>query len=451
MRIVYIHQYYCNRQMPGGTRSYEMARRLAARGHQVDVITTERSPRRRRLAWRMTVEDGVRVHWFPVPYSNGMSYGRRIRSFAEFAGAAAVKAARLDADVVFATSTPLTVAIPGVFAAKARRVPFVFEVRDLWPEIPIDMGALRNPLARRIAEGLASFAYRNADEVIALSPGMAAGVQARTPAARTTVVPNASDLDLFGGSEAAGRQFRADQHWLGDRPLVVYTGTLGIANDAGYLVRLAAQVRDLDPEVRFLLVGDGAQFVPIRDLAARLGVLGHTLRMWRQVPKERIPGILAAATVATSVFLPLRSLEDNSANKFFDALAAGTPIALNYGGWQHDLIEATGAGLALDPDDLAIAAKILAGHLRDEDWLREAGEAARALAIGEFDRDLLFARFESVLERAAARHRVRTSRTGGDRPATDRRATDREATDHQPTDRRGTDRPDNGEVGHGTR
>jgi glycosyltransferase involved in cell wall biosynthesis len=398
MRIVYLHQYYCNLSMPGGTRSYELARRLVERGHRVDVITAERSAARRGPRWRRTSDDGIDVHWFPVPYSNDMGYGRRIRAFAEFAAVSAARAASIKADVVLATSTPLTVALPGILAARLRRVPFVFEVRDLWPEIPIDMGALGNPLARRLAGGLAWFAYRNAAEVVALSPGMAAGVTARCPGTPTTVVPNASDLELFGS--ASGTEFRAAQPWLGGRPLVVYAGTLGAANDVGYLVRLAARVRELDPDVRFLIVGDGKQWQDTRDLAGRLGVLDSTLRMWRQVPKERVPQILAAATIAASVFLPLRSLEDNSANKFFDALAAGKPVAINYGGWQRDLLSATGAGLVLDRDDVQVAAKDLAARLRDPGWLRSAGAAARRLAETQFARDELFARFEAVLERA---------------------------------------------------
>jgi glycosyltransferase involved in cell wall biosynthesis len=401
MRIVYIHQYYCNLDMPGGTRSYELARRLVANGHRVDVLTTDRARHRRGLGWRRTDDDGIAVHWLGVPYSNHMPYGRRMVAFAEFAAAATVRAARLDADVVLATSTPLTVAVPGVLAARLRRTPFVFEVRDLWPEIPIDMGALRGPLARRAAWALARFAYRNADEIVALSPGMADGVRAVHPAARTTVVPNASDLALFAGREVAARRLRERDPWLGDRPLVVYAGTVGIANDVRWLVRLAGRVRALDPDVRFLIVGDGKQWTATRDLAAELGVLDETLRMQRQVPKAQVPDLLAAATVAASVFLPLPSLRDNSANKFFDALAAGRPVALNYGGWQAELLGRTGAGVVLDHDDLELAAKALVERLRDAEWLRRAGAAATGLAVQEFARDVLFDRFEQVLVRAA--------------------------------------------------
>ena len=402
MRIVYIHQYYCNPGMAGGIRSYEQARRLAARGHEVHVVTADIDPDRRELGWRHTHEDGIDVHWFGVPYSNRMSYARRIRAFAEFMVVATAKAASLKADLVFATSTPLTVAVPGVLAAKLRRVPFVFEVRDLWPEVPIEMGALRNPLARKLAGALASFAYRNAEEVVALSPGMAAGVTARHPAARTTVIPNAADLDLFRVAPGAAEAFRAAHDWLGDRPLLVYTGALGPVNGLGYLVRAAKRVRDLDPDVRFLIVGHGREWDATRDLAQEYGLLGESVHMWPKVPKEQLPTILAAATMSSSFVRPIRALWENSANKFFDALAAGRPIAVNYGGWQGDLLTATGAGLVLDPEDTDAAAAALAAHLRDEAWLAAARDAAHRLAVEQFSRDLLFARFEAVLTRSAA-------------------------------------------------
>ena len=402
MRIVYIHQYYCNPKMAGGIRSYEQARRLVERGHEVHVVTTDITEGKRELGWRETDDDGVHVHWFSVPYANTMSYARRLRAFAEFMMLATVKATRLKADLVFATSTPLTVAVPGVLASKLSRSPFVFEVRDLWPEVPIEMGALRNPLARGLAGALANFAYRNASEVIALSPGMAAGVTARRPGTRTTVIPNAADLELFDVDPAAVRSFRAQHRWLGDRPLIVYTGALGAVNGVEYLVRAMDRIRDTDPGIQLLIVGHGREWESTERLAADLGLLDRTVRMWPKVPKADLPVILGAATMSTSFVRPIRALWDNSANKFFDALAAGRPIAVNYGGWQADLLTETGAGLVLDPYDADAAGELIARHVRDDVWLKEAGEAAHRLAVERFSRDLLFDRFEAVLHRAAA-------------------------------------------------
>jgi glycosyltransferase involved in cell wall biosynthesis len=416
MRIVYIHQYYCNPRMTGGIRSYEQARRLVARGHTVHVITTDISPGKRSLGWRRTDDDGIQVHWFSVPYSNNMSFARRLRAFAEFMILAAAKATAIKADLVFATSTPLTVAVPGVVAARLRRVPFVFEVRDLWPEVPIEMGVLRNPIARRLAGALANFAYRNAEEVVALSPGMAAGVTARRPGTRTTVIPNAADLAMFDVAPAAVQRFRDEHRWLGDRPLIVYTGALGAVNGVEYLVRAARRMGETDPDAQVLIVGHGKEWQDTKRLAAEYGLLDRTVRMWEQVPKADLPVILGAATMSTSFVRPVRALWDNSANKFFDALAASRPIAVNYGGWQADLLHETGAGLVLDPYDADKAGVVLAAHVRDEPWLQQAREAAHRLAVERFSRDLLFAEFEAVLNRSAAggRRGRRAARTAGD-------------------------------------
>ncbi|MFI7545271.1 glycosyltransferase family 4 protein [Actinoplanes sp. NPDC049599] len=418
MRIVYIHQYYCNPTMTGGIRSYEQARRLVARGHEVHVITTDITGGRRSLGWRRTDDDGIQVHWFSVPYSNHMSFAQRLRAFAEFMIVAAVKATVLKADLVFATSTPLTVAVPGVLAAKLRRVPFVFEVRDLWPEVPIEMGVLRNPVARWLAGALANLAYRSAEEVVALSPGMAAGVTARRPGTRTTVIPNAADLAMFEVAPEAVRGFRERHRWLGDRPLIVYTGALGRVNGVEYLVRAARRMAETDAEAQVLIVGHGKEWDETKRLAAEYGLLDRTVHMWEQVPKADLPVILGAATLSSSFVRPIRALWDNSANKFFDALAASRPIAVNYGGWQADLLTETGAGLVLDPYDADGAGVLLAAHLRDEVWLKQAREAAHRLAVERFSRDLLFAQFEAVLARSAAgRHRglARAGQTIGEK------------------------------------
>lgn len=403
MRLAYIHQYYANRDMPGGTRSFEMARRLVRSGHEVHLITTDRQARRGSVRWRTTDEDGIHVHWLPVPYSNEMTYRRRVVAFAHFALCATVRALSIRPDLVLGSSTPLTVVLPGVTAARLHRVPFVFEVRDLWPEVPIELGALRDPAARRAAMALAGWAYRNSAKVVALSPGMKDGVVARGyPADDVTVIPNACDVDLFEVSDERVERFRQSRGWLQHRPLVVYAGALGRANGVGYLVRVAAEMAQLAPEVRFLVAGEGYERSALTAEAERLGVLGHNLFLEPWMPKSEIPVLLGAATVATSLFLPVPGLAHNSANKFFDALAAGRPVAVNYGGWQADLLTDRGAGLVLDPADHHAAAEVLARHLTDADWVKSASEAALKLAEGEFARDLQFERLEGVLSAAVA-------------------------------------------------
>src|SRR4051812_38318102 len=188
MRIVYIHQHYRTPGMSGGTRSHEFARRLVGRGHQVSLITADPSPSAGQTsAWRRTNEAGVDVYWVSVPYDNSMPPWRRIVAFVDFMVKSARLAATLPQDVVFATSTPLTVSIPGAWSASRRSVPFVFEVRDLWPSLPIALGALRSWPAKTAARVLERWSYARADKIIALSPDMAKGVIEVRPDADVTV------------------------------------------------------------------------------------------------------------------------------------------------------------------------------------------------------------------------------------------------------------------------
>lgn len=401
MHILYLHQYFNTPQMSGGTRSYEMARRLVAAGHQVHMITTDRSPQAR-AGWRVTEEAGIIVHWLPVPYSNRMAYSERIKAFGRFAWHAARRAAAFPADVVFATSTPLTIALPAVYAARRQKIPMVFEVRDLWPELPIAVGALKGPLIPP-ARWLERFAYRNASYIVALSPGMKEGIvrQGVSPE-RVFVIPNSADIAFFSVGEEAGRTFRSQFEWLQDRPLILYAGTLGRINGVGYLAEIAARMAHLDAEVRFMVIGDGYEKVSIIERAKSLRVLDKNFFLLPSLPKKEMPAVYSAATIATSLFIDLPAMWANSANKFFYALAAGRPIAINYNGWQADLLREAGAGIVMPPADAEEAAQQLAELVHDHGRLVRASAAARKLAEERFDRDRLAAELEAVLTKAVA-------------------------------------------------
>ena len=400
MKITYLHQYFHTPEVPGSTRSYEMARRFVARGHEVNLITADRHAEPG-SGWRVSDEAGIRVHWLPVPYSNTMSVRERIGAFFSYARGAAQRAASLPADLIFASSTPLTIALPAVWAAKRQRVPMVFEVRDLWPELPIAMGALKGGPTVYAAKRLEHFAYRNAAQVIALSPGMKEGVvKTGYPAARVHVIPNSCDLALFDVPKSAGDAYRAQHDWLGDRPFIVYVGTMGQINGVPYLADLAAKVRAEAPEVRFAVYGGGFDYNNLKARAQELGVLNETLFMPGPIPKKQVPAVLSAATFASSLFIDLKEMWVNSANKFFDGLAAGRPVLINYGGWQADILRETGAGLVLDPHHMDKAKDTLLKALRDETWLERAGQKARKLAEDRFSRDGLAAELIGVLEQA---------------------------------------------------
>ena len=406
MRIIYLCQYFTTPSSAGSSRAFEFARRLVARGHQVDVLTmcppgredTDARPGR----WSVTWEAGIRVHWCTIDYANTMSYPRRLRAFAEYAVRARRRVRSLPSDVVLASSTPLTVCLPAVLGARPTRTPVVFEVRDVWPEVPIALGALPHPTARWAAYRLEAWAYRHSAHVVALSPDMSASITRRFPDVAVTVVPNSSDVDLFDVDASAGAAFRAARPWLGDRPLVVYAGTFGLVNGVTYLVQTAHAMRALDREVRFLLVGEGRELDAVRAAATELGVLGTTLFIEPPAPKTEMPALLSAADVCVSTVIDVPELAANSANKVFDAFAAARPVLINHEGWLADLLRSSGAGLVTPPTDPEAAARELAARLRDPSWTASARAAARTLADREFDRDKLFERLHTVLTRAGA-------------------------------------------------
>lgn len=399
MRIIYLHQYFVTPEMVGGSRSYEMARRLVAAGHEVHMVTSDQASESTKTGWRKSVEEGIHVHWTTIPYNNTMGYGQRILVFLKFAWRAARMAASLRGDIVFATSTPLTIAIPAVYASRRCKVPMVFEVRDLWPAVPIAIGAISNPFLVRAAKWLELFAYRNSARVVALAPGMRDEIVATGyPAAKVTVIPNGCDLDMFGNQNARSR-LREQHYWLQDRRLLVFTGTFGLVNGMDYLVHLAVAIRRLDPEVRIAAVGAGREFQRTRDLALEEGVLDRNLFLLGQLPKKDTAEWVSAADMTLALFTgPEVVWRDAVQNKFFDSLAAGKPIANNFRGWQSILAEESGAGLIISPTDIDKAASDILRALRNSNWMAQAGKSARSLAKNRFDRDLLAANLLGVLE-----------------------------------------------------
>lgn len=401
MKITYLHQYFNTPEMTGGTRSFEIARRLVAKGHEVNIITSSRDSSRNLKYWFETFESGINVHWLPVEYSNHMGYWKRLKAFFRFAFFSAFKARALKADVIFATSTPLTIAIPAIYAARKLKIPMVFEVRDLWPDVPIAMGAIKSPIIKYLSRKLEKWAYSSSEAVIALSPGMASGVaQKGFPVERIFTIPNSADIDLFRPSTELRKNFRKSKGLADDCVLVTYAGTLGRVNNVDYLVELAFKLKE-QKRLVFFIVGDGSEISKIEELAKELGVLGVNFFMFPPVRKKEMPSILAASDFAISTVAKISQLEANSANKFFDGLAAGCCMLINHGGWQEDLLLESGAGVRLSRD-LNAAAEQMVLMLSDSEGVNQKKVAARKLAEQRFSRDLLAKRFEDVLVRVVA-------------------------------------------------
>ncbi len=386
-RLVYLHQYFRCPGQSGGMRSWEIARRLAEH-YDLHMVTSSSSDDRALGTWRTRSVGQMTVHEYALDDPHLRSNEERMSSYLRFAAVAAKKAWQLDPDVVYATSTPLTIAIPALSTRVLRRAPFVFEVRDLWPDAPIAVGALTRPSIIRAARLLERAAYRAAHSVVALSPPQADAVASRG-ARRVSTVPNFSNPDLFG-PRSAPTERTADLGGLlpdlvADRPLVLYPGTMGLVNGAGWLVDVAAASarHDGEPESNrpiFAIVGSGREESQIRHRAAELGVLDKNFFLLGEVAKTDMPALLDRAQLICDLIIDRPDLWKASPNKVFDAFAAQTPLLINHGGWIADLLGETGAGLVADHDDPAGAARSITALVASPEKLEAAARASADLA-----------------------------------------------------------------------
>jgi len=419
MRILYFHQYFATRQSAAGTRSFELARRFVEHGHQVTMVSSvaqlpkgaDGQSARSRLVARDTI-DGIDLVLLNVPYSNYFSIPLRLAAFGLFTTGASLAGVFLARpDIVYATSPPLTIGIPGVLAAGAAGVPLVFEVRDLWPEYLIAMGVLRSRPLIAAAEWLERRLYRSADRVVALSESAIDTLADQgVPRDKLIFAPNASDLDLFR-PDHVDPDFRG-AHGLDGKFVAVYAGAMGRANGVDQLVEAMATLqRAGETSVAAVAVGDGSERPRLVARARELGL--ENLLFLPPMAKERIAGLVGAADAALELLADYPTFETASPNKFFDGLAAGKPVIVNVDGWLRRLVEDNAAGLYVPADDPTALAAALVALAREPELTRRMGGNARRLAAREFDRDVVAERLCAELERAAAGAPSATPHPGG--------------------------------------
>ncbi len=406
MHVLYIHQHFTTRAGSAGTRSYEFSRYLVRQGHKVSMLCGSydrggvgmRNPSRR---WEHQVIDGIDVYIVNLRYSNYQGVAGRAWVFARFVLYATWLGWRLPVpDVVFATSTPLTVGLPGMLVSRLRRRPFVFEVRDIWPEAAVALGVLKaGSLPTWLLSRFADLCYRRAERVVVISPTMKAFLEENAAAAgKISVIPIGSDLDILYESKGVWRTRLngADKCWI------AYSGAHGLANELDRVLDAAALLRNR-PDIEFLLVGDGRQKPRLMARAEREQL--RNVRFLPPVSRQELGAILAEVDACILCLGVNRATAPALPNKFFEYLAAGKPILVNFPSDAASVVANARCGMSVahsDPQALASAVACLAG---DPGLVARMGQEARHLAASIFDRRSMAERFERLLLDAVNSHR----------------------------------------------
>lgn len=405
LRILYLHQHYSRPAGSTATRSFLQARALAEAGHAVTLACGRYQGAETGLAApfragrRRGAPDGFDIVEFDIAYANAQPLLARSAAFLRYAAATSRLALGAQWDLIIASSTPLTVALPALLARRQRGTPFLFEIRDPWPELPRALSAQGGGVPAPVLaamERLANAACRGAAQIVALTDGMAATALARGADPRAVrVLPQGADLDLFGPHVAPWRPDSVPR----DAVLAVYAGAHGTANGLDQLLDAATLLRGT--KLRLLLVGEGARKAA---LVARVAAEDLPVLVLDPLPKPRIASLLAGADIGLLCLAPIPALAELSApNKLAEALATGLPVVANVPGRAARLLAEGGCGIAVPPDDPAALAAALR-HLAEDPARRAAmGRAARQLAEARLDGRRIARDFAALAERAVAR------------------------------------------------
>lgn len=343
MKITYVHQYFKTPQEGGAIRSWYIAKAMVEAGHEVTMITTYNGN-----SLLQENVDGIKVYYLPIHYSNAFRFRKRLKAFLRFVKKSKELIATLPTpDLLYISSTPLTVGLVGLWAKKKFHNPFIFEVRDLWPEAPVQMGAVKNRFVKRYLYNLEKKIYQRADKIIALSPGMASYIEKLVPKDKVLMVPNMCDLEYFNSDELDQNLIRS-KYSLSDAPIITHLGTIGKANHLEYLLAIAAETKKAGSQLQYVIAGDGSEKERLKQLATEQQL--DNIHFYPSNDKLFVKELLAISEFTYTSFLNIPILETNSPNKFFDSLASGTPVIVNTKGWLKELVEQHECGFYVDPE-----------------------------------------------------------------------------------------------------
>ena len=384
MKILYIHQYFRRPEQGGALRSYYLSKALVDAGYTVELITAYDGPN-----YYQENIAGILVHYLPVAYANNFGFGRRIKAFLHFTWKSLGLAFRIkNISLCYATSTPITVGLVPLLLKTFKHIPYFFEVRDLWPAAPIQLGYIQNTLVKKLLYAFEQLIYRQAHKIIALSPGIAQGIERYKPLPAIAMIPNMADCDYYQFTASQRKKFK-DLFYIG------YFGAIGVANHLDFLLAMAQACQENNlPQVQFIIAGDGSAAAHLQAKAKQLRLRNITWLGQLNRDETRLCLSLVHATYTSFHTYPI--LQTNSPNKFFDSLAAGKLTIVNTCGWLQELVEKHNCGFYADPNKPEDFVQQLIPYLQSPERLQQAQQQARSLAETQFSRQVLTRQFLSL-------------------------------------------------------
>ncbi|KYZ76429.1 hypothetical protein AXX12_08320 [Anaerosporomusa subterranea] len=408
MHVLFVSQLFETGNDPGSDRNLYFCRQLLAQGHKVTVITsnvdykkaTEKFPGEGWKVYRNV--DGIDV-WYVYSYSNFRgSFLKRFWYYMTYMLPTLLVGLQIkNTDIVYAVSTPLNVGFLGYVLSRIKRIPFVFEVTDVWPDAAVASGVVKSQLLISAAKALERFCYKAAHTIVALTEGIKDNIHNKgIPLSKLALITNGVDLSLFPGSKVldAERDETRDQLDFANRFVCMYLGAHGAYNALWTIIETAEELRN-DPRCIFVFVGDGDE-KPRLQSEVQLRNLTN-VRFLDSVPRSQTPKLLNAAD---AFLLPNRRGEfytGNLPNKLFDFLASGRPIVVAGKGETADLVLRANAGKVVDAEDgKAMAAAISELASADRTLLETMGFSAQSYVTMNYSREILSKKYVSILENA---------------------------------------------------
>lgn len=373
MKILYVHQYFKTPKQGGSIRSYYLAKGLVNAGHEVTMITAHND------AYKRDDVDGINVHYLQVPYDNSYGFLKRILAFWNFVKLAKKQAKKLTKhDLAYVMTTPLTTGFIAQYLKKDLGISYYFEVGDLWPEAPIQMGVIKHPILKKWLYSLEKKFYDDADKVIALSPAIRNYIEKVSPNTKVHVIPNLSDCSFFEANYSIGDFSESNKFQI------TYCGAIGKANHLEYFLDLANASQEESLPVHFNIIGEGSEKKRLRKIASRL----KNVSFYPHSSKGCVKNLLATSDAVYVSFKKVEILNTGSPNKFFDSLASGKLTIINFEGWIKNVIYRNKCGFYHNPHNPQEFTRKLKVFLASQSLLSAYQRNGRKLAELYYDKDI---------------------------------------------------------------